>query len=422
MEQDDHRHNSGIITDAQAWIAPARLAHYFGGQMALVAQGGGQRGIFTAGVLDAFLAAQFDPFDAFYGTSAGALNLCAFLCRQPGLGKAFITDLTTDERFFHRFRYLRRKQYLRLDWALEQIQQPPYQLDIERGRAVLGKRPAMAALTHAHSLRDVYRPFMGSNWQQVLLASCAIPRLCESAVSIDGHPYVDGGVSAAIPVQEAWRQGNRCIVVIRTEHYDPHTATESTTMENAVAGDTMQEHGASGSGLRSGSAPKVMPFPPTIRSLHPIDPLTNLVQQWLPHRWAQKLDRLRIDWRGLIQHHLINANDKTGAHTTDRLNGGRWLFGAEQIYRISSLLGDKFDASLADMLMVHYQTYALTQDFLLMPPDDCFVVQIMPSLPLRSRSLLSSMEDLLHDYELGVQAGEQLMAHFCTVSRLSSSE
>ncbi|MGR5488774.1 patatin-like phospholipase family protein, partial [Vibrio alfacsensis] len=29
--------------------------------------------------------------------------------------------------------------------------------------------------------------------------------------------FIDGGVSASIPVQEAWRQENRTIVVIRTE-------------------------------------------------------------------------------------------------------------------------------------------------------------------------------------------------------------
>ncbi|MDI5303975.1 hypothetical protein MJN76_33710, partial [Salmonella enterica subsp. enterica serovar Anatum] len=32
------------------------------GRMALVCEGGGQRGIFTAGVLDEFMRAQFNPF------------------------------------------------------------------------------------------------------------------------------------------------------------------------------------------------------------------------------------------------------------------------------------------------------------------------------------------------------------------------
>lgn len=120
--------NSGIITDRHAELDIEMYERYRNGKTALVAQGGGQRGIFTAGVLDAFVLSNFDPFDEFYGTSAGALNLCAYLCRQHGMGKAFITDLTTSNEFFNLFRYIRKKQYLGLEWALERIQDYPYKL------------------------------------------------------------------------------------------------------------------------------------------------------------------------------------------------------------------------------------------------------------------------------------------------------
>ncbi len=43
-------------------------------KIALVTEGGGQRGIFTAGVLDAFLRADFNPFDLLIGTSAGSIK------------------------------------------------------------------------------------------------------------------------------------------------------------------------------------------------------------------------------------------------------------------------------------------------------------------------------------------------------------
>ncbi len=74
--------NSGIITSAASAVDIDRLGKFTGGKIALVAQGGGQRGIFTSGVLDAFILSNFDPFHEFYGTSAGALNLCAFLSRN----------------------------------------------------------------------------------------------------------------------------------------------------------------------------------------------------------------------------------------------------------------------------------------------------------------------------------------------------
>jgi len=47
---------------------------------AIIAEGGGQRGIYTAGVLDAFMQFGFNPFTMGIGVSAGAQNLlCYFL-------------------------------------------------------------------------------------------------------------------------------------------------------------------------------------------------------------------------------------------------------------------------------------------------------------------------------------------------------
>ncbi|TJS94186.1 patatin family protein, partial [Escherichia coli] len=43
-------------------IAPLSLRPFQPGRIALVCEGGGQRGIFTAGVLDEFMRAQFNPF------------------------------------------------------------------------------------------------------------------------------------------------------------------------------------------------------------------------------------------------------------------------------------------------------------------------------------------------------------------------
>ncbi|VTO29679.1 phospholipase, patatin family [Klebsiella pneumoniae] len=46
--------------------------------------------------------------------------------------------------------------------------------------------------------------------------SSAIPGFYRSGVLLDGVSYLDGGVSDAIPVQEAARRGAQTIVVIRT--------------------------------------------------------------------------------------------------------------------------------------------------------------------------------------------------------------
>ena len=61
----------------------------------LVLEGGGMRGMFTAGVLDAFYARGLH-FDGVIGVSAGAVFGVNFLSRQPGrvirYNKRYIRD------------------------------------------------------------------------------------------------------------------------------------------------------------------------------------------------------------------------------------------------------------------------------------------------------------------------------------------
>ena len=51
-------------------------------QAGLVLEGGGMRGVYTAGVLDAFLEQDIE-FSKIYGVSAGSCHACNF-CDTPG--------------------------------------------------------------------------------------------------------------------------------------------------------------------------------------------------------------------------------------------------------------------------------------------------------------------------------------------------
>ncbi|MGR5353116.1 patatin-like phospholipase family protein [Vibrio sp. DNB22_19_2] len=364
--------NSGIITNSYVELNVDVYEHFRRGKTALVTQGGGQRGIFTAGVLDAFLLSNFDPFDEFYGTSAGALNLCSYLCRQHGLGKAFITELTTSPEFFDLIRYIRNKQYLGLEWALERIQDYPYKLDVDLGRKALRGRGAFAAVTNAQTLADHYLPILGNEWRDTMVATCAIPKLYQGPVAIEDQMFVDGGVSASIPVQEAWRQNARNIIVIRTE---PFSASEAKSQSEI--GDTEVEW-----------------YRESINSVQ--------------ESWQQRVNQWKDDWSNFFQQ-KINIAHHSKLSGRQLLNGGRWLFGADNLYRLSHLIGENFDSGLADMLMIHYQTFELTQAFLSTPPDDTFILQLAPQQELRSSSLLSDPEALEHDYQLGLQTGLNLI-------------
>ncbi|MFC1235073.1 patatin family protein [Vibrio sp. F74] len=364
--------NRGVVSGIHSDLDLIKYGKYQNGRSALVTQGGGQCGIFTSGVLDAFLLSNFDPFDVFYGTSAGALNISAYLCRQPGIGKAFTLDLTTDDKFFHLFSYMRRKQSMDLDWALNKFRDYPYKLDLDMGRKVLRERQAFAAVTEVSSIKDRYIPLLSENWYDVMRATCAIPGLYSEEVIIEGKRFVDGGVTAAIPVQEAWRQGARNIIVIRTE-----------SLESEV--EKIRELNI---------------------DVHWIKEPMNNVQD----RWNKTVEQWKNEWSGFWQEQIDKSKQKKIHHKhLDILNGGRWLYGAGDVYRLSHLLGGKFDSGLADFFMVHYQSLALTNAFLSNPPDDCFIVQIVPSEPLKSSPLMSKKEDLIFDYELGLSAGYEFI-------------
>lgn len=99
-------------------IAPLTLKPFRAGQLALVCEGGGQRGIFTAGVLDEFMRAQFNPFDLYFGTSAGAQNLSAYVCNQRLRAQGHHA-LHHGKRIFNPLRFVRGGNLIDLDWLLE---------------------------------------------------------------------------------------------------------------------------------------------------------------------------------------------------------------------------------------------------------------------------------------------------------------
>ncbi|KKX80077.1 esterase, partial [Vibrio parahaemolyticus] len=134
-------------------------------------------------------------------------------------GKSFIAELTTSPEFFNLFRQIRKQQYLILEWALERIQDLPYKPYLDLGRKSLAGRGAFAAVTNVENLSDQDLPILGDDWFHTMLATCAITKLYHGPVDVNGQKFVDGGVSASLTVQEAWRQNARNILVIRTEHF-----------------------------------------------------------------------------------------------------------------------------------------------------------------------------------------------------------
>ena len=183
--------------------------------VALVTEGGGQRGIFTAGVLDAFLSAEFNPFGLMIGTSSGALNLASYICGQQKHAYRVITEATTSQDFFALKRFLMGKGGLNLDWLVQQVKSD-LRLDWQVGRENMRNRTVLASACGLSEHQACYFNLAEDDWQLALKASCSIPLLHRQPVQNESDRFVDGGVCAPIPVQEAYRRGYRHIVVVRT--------------------------------------------------------------------------------------------------------------------------------------------------------------------------------------------------------------
>lgn len=193
--------------------------------LALVAEGGGQRGVFTAGVLDSWLAKGFNPFDLLIGTSAGAQNLSSYLAKQAGYAKKSIMELSKHPHFFNFKRPFIGESTVNLDWYFAQINSASHKLNIECANEQMLNRRLLFSATKAQDLSPSFFEPKNEGWLKTLKASSALPFLYKQGVEIGNIHYLDGGVSSPIPIQEAYAQGAHTIVTIRTVPSDYQAKT-----------------------------------------------------------------------------------------------------------------------------------------------------------------------------------------------------
>ncbi|WP_413111618.1 patatin-like phospholipase family protein [Thaumasiovibrio sp. DFM-14] len=363
--------------------------------LALVAQGGGQKGVFTSGVLDAFQHARFDPFGLYIGVSAGALNVASFVSRQPQFGFRFISELTTQDRFFNLFKFIRQQQSMDLDWLLKEATSGgAIDLDFSTAQKTLSEgRHALAGVTHKSSLQDFYFPIFGHDWFTLAKATCAIPMLFREPVEMQGLYWVDGGVSSAIPVKEAIRQGAKQIVIIRTEPIKEETMSSLANIEAGIEA------------WRKSVEAELPMYLARLNLGAELDMLKSFHAQL-----AEKLQILKKEWlESTVISNLSDEVSKKVGELKFTQGGGRWLFSGDHFYRLQALKGRDFSPQMLDMLMSHYRNTEETAQLLSSLPSGIDVIQIAPQKELLSSALLSKQEELEADYQHGYEVGEQFL-------------
>lgn len=178
---------------------------------ALVVEGGGMRGIFSTGVLDAFSEAGYRPFDVCFGVSAGATNLAAWLADQSGRNYTVISDHSCRPPFIDFKRFLMGGHWLDLDWLWE-VTIREIRLDLARFEQQ--PIPLYVVVTRIADGEAAYLRATAANLEALLKASCAVPVVYRDFPVIDGERLTDGGVADSIPVRKAHAMGAREITVV----------------------------------------------------------------------------------------------------------------------------------------------------------------------------------------------------------------
>jgi predicted patatin/cPLA2 family phospholipase len=181
---------------------------------ALVVEGGAMRGIFATGVLDAFIQANYQPFNQCYGVSAGATNIAAYLCAQYKRNHAVITDYSCRPEFIDFVRFIKGGHLFDLDWLWQEtIRDIRLDLDTFEKQA----SEFYIVTTNIQTGQAEYLKASATHLEQQLKASCALPIAYREFPVIDNLQLTDGGVADSIPIRKAYEMGNKEITVILSQ-------------------------------------------------------------------------------------------------------------------------------------------------------------------------------------------------------------
>lgn len=183
----------------------------------LVLEGGGMKGIYTAGVLDFFLDQKLE-FSSVYGVSAGACHMCSYLSGQRGRARDITIDYIDSHRYWSVESLLLTGDLFNVNTCYHTIPDYLSPYDHERFAEYGGK--AYSVVTNVKTgqaeylrLRDMHRDI------EKVRASSSLPMVAR-IVRIDGKLYLDGGISDAIPIGKSILDGNRRNVVVMTKEVE----------------------------------------------------------------------------------------------------------------------------------------------------------------------------------------------------------
>lgn len=183
----------------------------------LVLEGGGMRGVYTAGVLDYFMDKDI-YFPYVIGVSAGACNAASYLSRQRGRNRIVNVDYVRHPEYIsYKNLLLKRKGLFGMDFIFDEIPNKHEPFDFEAfsnatERLVIGTTDTVTGIPVYFEKAD-----HNENILTVLRASASLP-LMAPIIEYKGNKLLDGGIADPIPIHKSRADGNHRNVIILTQN------------------------------------------------------------------------------------------------------------------------------------------------------------------------------------------------------------
>ena len=194
------------------------------GMRRLLLEGGGQRSIFTVGVLDCFMDEGIS-FDEIYGISAGALTASSYVSGDRGRALKQMEMFTGDKNYISIRNRFKTGSVFNWEYILKKIPDELLPMNYEAFRQNPTK--LFAGAYECETGRTVYFPVKdleGDFEKKVLQATASLPYFSE-IVSIGEYHYMDGGIGDSFALSAFRDDGAKTLLV---ETQDPTFEKEET--------------------------------------------------------------------------------------------------------------------------------------------------------------------------------------------------
>lgn len=182
----------------------------------LVLEGGGMRGVYTAGVLEFFMEQQlFFPY--IIGVSAGACNAASYVSRQKGRNQEVTIGYANHPDYISYKNLFLKKELFGMNFLFNKI--PNELVPFDFNRFASANERLIVGTTDCHTGKPVY--FDNRKYSKDILtiirASSSLPFMAP-VVQYDGKPLMDGGISDPIPIKKTLEDGMEKSVIILTRN------------------------------------------------------------------------------------------------------------------------------------------------------------------------------------------------------------